>query len=135
MAQVGLIFVEIGLGFRFVALAHIVGHASLRTLQILRSPSILHDHRALERATGAPLPQAGAHLEAWLPASVRPWLYRFSLERGYFDAMLEGRVLGAVLRFLRALDRLDEVWVSWLEGEATPPARRNEVSKFSEVSR
>ena len=48
---------EIGLGFRYVALVHMLGHACLRTLQFVRAPSLLarlpHD-RKRHRAAPAP---------------------------------------------------------------------------------
>lgn len=43
ISQVGIIYVEIALGFTNFALFHMVTHASLRTYQFLRSSSIIHD--------------------------------------------------------------------------------------------
>lgn len=43
ISQVGLIYIEIALGFTNFALFHIVTHASLRTYQFLRSSSIIQD--------------------------------------------------------------------------------------------
>lgn len=43
ISQVGIIYVEIALGFTNFALFHMVTHASLRTFQFLRSSSIIHD--------------------------------------------------------------------------------------------
>ncbi len=40
-AQIGIIFVEVGLGFHFLALVHFTGNAFLRTYQLLVSPSVL----------------------------------------------------------------------------------------------
>ncbi len=42
ITQIGLIFVEIGLGWYNFALIHFIGNAFLRTYQILVSPSVLH---------------------------------------------------------------------------------------------
>ncbi|MBX3271716.1 MAG: proton-conducting membrane transporter [Sandaracinaceae bacterium] len=126
MTQVGLIFVEIGLGLPWLAIAHVVGHASLRTLQLLRAPSVLHDRGHLERAMGAELPRAGGHLERLVPARLQPWLYRLALERGYHDALVADRVLAPVVRWLRALDRLEERWIAWLEGRPAKVAREPE---------
>ncbi|HLI83007.1 MAG TPA: putative inorganic carbon transporter subunit DabA [Bryobacteraceae bacterium] len=39
LTQVGVVFAEIGIGWRSIAIAHILGHAVVRTLQFLRSPS------------------------------------------------------------------------------------------------
>lgn len=62
ITQLGLIFVEIGLGFHGLALIHFAGNAFLRTYQLLVSPSVLsyriHDMffsftpRPLETSTG-----------------------------------------------------------------------------------
>jgi NADH:ubiquinone oxidoreductase subunit 5 (subunit L)/multisubunit Na+/H+ antiporter MnhA subunit len=43
MAQVGVIFVEIGLGLHTLALVHLFAHAGLRTWQFLRSSSLIQD--------------------------------------------------------------------------------------------
>jgi NADH:ubiquinone oxidoreductase subunit 5 (subunit L)/multisubunit Na+/H+ antiporter MnhA subunit len=43
ISQVGIIWVEIALGFTQFALFHIVAHASLRTWQFLRSSSLIND--------------------------------------------------------------------------------------------
>lgn len=43
MSQVGLIYVEIALGYTNFAMFHMVTHASLRTYQFLRSSSIIQD--------------------------------------------------------------------------------------------
>lgn len=41
IAQIGLIFIEIGLGWHILALVHFAGNAFLRTYQLLVSPSVL----------------------------------------------------------------------------------------------
>jgi NADH:ubiquinone oxidoreductase subunit 5 (subunit L)/multisubunit Na+/H+ antiporter MnhA subunit len=118
MTQVGLIFVEIGAGLQLLALLHIVGHASIRSLQILRSPSLLHDHQHLEQAMGRQLPRTGGHLERWVPARLQPWLYRAALERGYLDSVLVDWVVGSFVRFFRRVDRLERGWTDWLDGSS-----------------
>ncbi len=102
MTQLGLIFAEIGLGFPRLALLHIVGHAVVRTLQLLRAPSTLHDYHRMHAAAGGELGRTDTLLGA-LPAGMRLWLYRFGLERGFFDAVLDRLVLNPVLRFARFL--------------------------------
>jgi NADH:ubiquinone oxidoreductase subunit 5 (subunit L)/multisubunit Na+/H+ antiporter MnhA subunit len=88
MTQVGLIFVEIGLGWYWLAVLHMIGHASIRTLEILRAPSVLHDYHHIETSLGAVLPRMGLHYERLLPRSWQIWLYRLALERGYSEAVL-----------------------------------------------
>ena len=52
LAQVGIIFAEIGFGFRYVALIHILGHGCLRTVRFVRAPTLLLDYRVMENAIG-----------------------------------------------------------------------------------
>ncbi len=52
MAQLGLMFVEIGFGFNSLAIFHFVSHAMLRTYQLLNAASLLHDRYAFEHVLG-----------------------------------------------------------------------------------
>jgi NADH-quinone oxidoreductase subunit L len=114
MTQASLIFVEIGLGWRVIALVHVVSHAILRSLQILRSPSALHDRHQLEAALGGP---PGA--PRWSPGSLLPesWrlaIYRVALDRGYEEMAVSRLVLGPVWRLLERLSRAERSWVDTL---------------------
>jgi NADH-quinone oxidoreductase subunit L len=116
MSQVGLIFAEIGLGFRYVALVHILGHGCLRTLQFLRAPTLLYDYRTMEDAIGERLPKFSG---AWLsrtPERVRTWYFRLALERGYLDAWLKDYLVSPFLRALRNCDRFERSWIKMLAG-------------------
>lgn len=110
LAQVGLIVAEIGLGWRYIALVHLLGHACLRTLQFLRAPTLLHDYHLLENAIGEHLPRRGGGL--------RTWLYRFSLERGYLDALLARFIVTPFVGFFRFCDDLERRWTNFLTGRA-----------------
>ena len=87
MAQLGIVFVEISLGFPRLALAHIIGHAIVRTLQFLRAPSMLHDYHRVHAAAGGHLAKTGAVYERLVPQGLQVWLYRAGLERGYYDSL------------------------------------------------
>jgi NADH-quinone oxidoreductase subunit L len=52
MAQVGLMFVEVGLGLHKLAIFHFVSHAMLRTYQLLNAASVMHDRYAFEHVLG-----------------------------------------------------------------------------------
>ncbi len=41
LTQVGIIVAEIGLGLHYLALIHIIGHACMRSLQLLRAPTFV----------------------------------------------------------------------------------------------
>jgi NADH-quinone oxidoreductase subunit L len=124
LSQVGIIVAEIGVGFRYVALVHLLGHACLRTLQFVRAPTLLQDYRTLENAIGARLPRAGA---PWArPGAKRehPRLYRFGLERGFLDAMLRAYVVAPYVRAFRWCDALERRWTDLLTGDASRESDR-----------
>ena len=118
LAQVGLIVAEIGLGFRYVALVHLLGNACLRTLQFIRAPTLLHDYHLLENAIGEHLPRRGGPL-GLAPSGLRPWAYRFALERGYLDALLTECVVAPFVRLFRWCDGLERRWTDYLAGSAS----------------
>lgn len=131
LTQVGVITAEIGLGFRYLALVHIIGHACQRTLQLLRSPSLLYDYRRLEDALGGPIPHAPGLLERRLPPEALRRLYRIGLDRAQFDAALDRFVVLPFVRCFRWCDRMERRWTDFLSGHgrrrqtrstSTPPA-------------
>tara|TARA_R110002111_G_scaffold2705_4_gene17977 strand:+ start:81372 stop:82763 length:1392 start_codon:yes stop_codon:yes gene_type:complete len=116
LTQVGIIVVEIGCGLRYIALIHIIGHACLRTLQLLRAPSLLHDYHTLENAIGSHLSQKLSIWVRFMPKRYRIRLYRFELERGYLDALINLLILGPFLALFRLCDRLERRWTNFLSG-------------------
>lgn len=109
LAQVGVVFVEIGFGLTWIPVMHILGHAMVRTLQFLRAPSMLHDYHQVHAAAGGHLEKTGKHLESMLPLRWQLWLYRLAIDRGHLDNILERGVvqpLVAVSHFLARLDRM-----------------------------
>lgn len=114
MAQLGLVFMEVALGWQQLALAHVIGHAAVRTLQFLRAPSMLHDYHRVHAAAGGHLRPTGEYLEQLLPARTRAWLYRAALDRGYQDAWTDRLVVRPVMALAGALNALEP------SGTATP---------------
>jgi NAD(P)H-quinone oxidoreductase subunit 5 len=124
MTQSGLIFAEIGFGWRIIPLVHVISHAILRSLQILRSPSALHDRHELEAALGGPPGADRWALESLLPAWLQERLYRIALDRG-FEEMVVGRLF--VMPFLWLLEcaaDLERRWLAFLGGDAGPGGGR-----------
>jgi NAD(P)H-quinone oxidoreductase subunit 5 len=119
LVQVGLIVAEIGLGWRYVPLVHLLGHACLRTLQFLRAPTLLHDYHLLENALGEHLPRSEGLLAGVGSGGVRTWLYRFALERGYLDALLARWVVAPFVALFRWFDALERRWTDFLAGRAS----------------
>ena len=112
--------VEIGLGFRYLPLVHLLGHACLRTLQFLRAPALLQDFQTLENAIGDHLPRAAAPWER-LSEGPRAWLYRVALERGYLDAFLRKYVSAPATAAFQWCDAMERRWTDFLAGEAGNP--------------
>jgi NAD(P)H-quinone oxidoreductase subunit 5 len=124
LTQVGVIVGEIGVcgliaphltygwgeALWYVPLVHLLGHACLRTLQFVRAPSLLLDYKAVENATGAKLPRAAGTAELWL--------YRFALDRGHLDDLLDEYVVRPFVALFRLLNRLEGAWADWLNGGA-----------------
>ena len=116
MTQAGLILAEIGLGWRIVPLVHVISHAILRSLQILRSPSAMHDRHELSAALGGPPGQGESPLVRLLPAAARTTLYRIALDRGFEDAWVGRFVVGPVLTALRSAADFERRIVARLGG-------------------
>jgi NAD(P)H-quinone oxidoreductase subunit 5 len=115
LTQIGIITIEIGLGLRYIALIHMIGHASLRTLQLLRAPSVLKDHQMLEDAVGEHFTGDGVQ-------SIKPvttfglWLYRFAAQRGNLDAVLDDWIVRPFQKTFRVFDSLERRWTDFLSG-------------------
>jgi NAD(P)H-quinone oxidoreductase subunit 5 len=123
LVQVGLIVAEIGLGFRYIALVHLLGNACLRTLQFIRAPTLLHDYHLLENAIGDHLPDSSGPLGTLVPDRSRRWLYRFALHRGYLDALLTNYVVTPFVQLFQGFDALERRWTDLLAGR---PSRESD---------
>jgi len=131
LTQVSIIVVEIGLGFRYLALLHIVGHACLRTLQLLRAPSLLHDYHTLENAIGNEShEQAALHKQPWFLryASMKAQriVFRFGVERGFMDQALDVWVMKPFVSTFRYFDSLERKWTDWISRE---PSRESDAAE------
>lgn len=134
LAQVGIIVAEIGLGWKYIALAHLIGHACLRTTQFVRAPTLLHDYHTLENAIGGHLPRAGGPLGWLLPAGPRTWLYRFAMERGYLDAALTTFVVGPFVGLFRLFDHLERRWTDLLTGRTSRESDAVAAARIDELT-
>lgn len=126
LIQVSIIVVEIGLGFRYVALIHIIGHACLRTLQLIRAPSLLRDYNSMINAIGAYLPEPAASER--VSPTLQSRLYRFAFDRGNLDSMLDDYIVRPFVQVFRWSDRMERRWTDWLSGSVVA-RRENENGK------
>ncbi len=119
LTQVGIIVVEIALGWRILAFLHMAGNACYRLLQFLCAPNILHDIHELENDLGGRLARAGASApaagdaagtareEEGSRAAPAGALYLCALERGFLDGIIERLVVEPLARAAARLDRFD----------------------------
>lgn len=112
LTQVGIIVVEIALGWTTIAFVHLAGHACFRLLQFLSAPNVLHDLHGIESAMGE---SAHARPDA---RPVHRDLFLFALERGFLDGVLDRAFVGPFIRAARRMTRVDQ----WL-CDALVPAR------------
>ncbi|MBS2019521.1 MAG: oxidoreductase [Deltaproteobacteria bacterium] len=94
LTQVGVIVVEIALGFRTLAFIHLLGNACVRLVQFLMAPNVLLDLHGLEARTKTPT--------RW------PRLYAFALQDGGLDVFLDQLVERVFRPIARVGQRLDE---------------------------
>jgi len=106
LTQVGLIVVEIAIGWHTIAFIHLAGHACFRLLQFLSAPNVLHDLHGLEEAMGD---RGGRERRFALLTSdrARQRLFLIALERGFLDSLLD-RVVETFNRGARLLESLDQ---------------------------
>ncbi|MFM7151760.1 MAG: proton-conducting transporter membrane subunit [Gemmataceae bacterium] len=136
LTQVGLIVAEIGLGWRYVPLVHLLGHACLRTLQFIRAPTFIRDQRQLSDALEGEVPARNGMFPATPRFGLRSWLYRFALERGYLDPLLIDYLVRPVVRTFKWCDSLEQRVGAVLSGETMStdapnldfPVRKGRVS-------
>jgi NAD(P)H-quinone oxidoreductase subunit 5 len=124
LTQVGLITAEIGLGLRYIPLIHIIGHACLRTLQLLRAPSLLHDYHMLENAVGGHLHRGEDSAGRWIPERLRRALYRAGFHRGHLDEAIDRFVVRPFVGVFRWCDRMERGWTDFLSGTASRESDR-----------
>jgi NADH-quinone oxidoreductase subunit L len=123
LTQVGLVFIEIGLGWKWIAVAHILGNATVRTMQFLRAPSMLHDYHQMHSAIGGQISPTGKQIEELLPDRVQLWLYRWAFDRGHLDTILDRWVIDPLLQisaYLAKQDRIGTPWTSIRPGSVAP---------------
>ena len=99
---------------------HALGNAVLRTLQFLRSPSMLRDYNRVHAAAGGQIDPTGEHYESLLPKSVQVALYRIALGRGFYDAVVDRFIVTPVVSLARFLSVFEPRFHS--APDKSPPA-------------
>jgi NAD(P)H-quinone oxidoreductase subunit 5 len=108
LTHVGLIVVEIAVGWYTVAFLHLTGHACVRLFQFLSAPNVLHDLHGMEDAFGSRAKPAGRSVEAVTFRGLRRSLFLIALERGFLDSLVERLVVAPFTRTMRLCTRVDQ---------------------------
>jgi formate hydrogenlyase subunit 3/multisubunit Na+/H+ antiporter MnhD subunit len=108
IGQLGLIFIECGLGWWQIAAWHTLAHALLRTYQILHAPSFL------QQTLDIPVSPLLSRL-----AKIR-CAYVFSLQRFWLDPLTDWLLVNPVLRLGKDLSYFDDHIVNALIGAPVP---------------
>jgi NAD(P)H-quinone oxidoreductase subunit 5 len=110
LSQVGIMFVEISLGWYSLVLLHFLGHAFLRTYQILKCSSIIHQFVEFEDVHQYDMERASARLlPVFLPRSILDRCFSVG-----FDMAL--RAASGPSRLVVGLERLSGTLGRWEEG-------------------
>ncbi len=101
IAQIGLIFIEVALGFDDLALIHFAGNAFLRTYQLLVSPSVVS---YLIREQFYNFKPREHSIEDSLPKKIEYSIYILSLKEFNLDSLMQRLVWGPMHRAGSALN-------------------------------
>jgi NADH:ubiquinone oxidoreductase subunit 5 (subunit L)/multisubunit Na+/H+ antiporter MnhA subunit len=105
--QIGFVFLWIALDLRLLAVFHLLGHISMRTYQLLRAPTLLHDHHGVHGALGGAHLATGHYIERILPRPVRSRLYGVAIARGGVDAFIDVVLVRPLVSIARRAERFE----------------------------
>ncbi len=106
-ANVGIMFVEMALNLKELAMLHMVANASLRCFQLLVSPSVMAYLLRLQGSTNSQLRPIGGSIERFLPPKVARSIYVFCINDGYLEEMVRSIIWRPVKIIGRFLHRFD----------------------------
>ena len=122
-SQLGVMFVECGLGFYTLATVHLMTHATLRYYQFLRTPTALQDALWQQAALGRTEQDAAAQRWEHMALPRRRALYRLALERFAVETALDRWITRPILGISRALNALEGMFLALHERQPGPGPR------------
>lgn len=79
ISQLGIIYIEILVGLYTIAIIHTIAHGIYRSIEFLKSPSLLYHRHSIERSRKSIADETGVHFERFLPKKMRKTIYRLAL--------------------------------------------------------
>jgi len=122
--QLGLMFLECGLGFWQLAGWHLCAHAVVRGYQFLTAPSLMHNMQGNYRETSRR--KASAHAQAYhlrRVGDVPAWVYVASLQRFWLDQITDWALVKPVRGLAHDLSYFDDHIVDRVMGIPAPAIR------------
>ena len=117
LSQVGIMFIEISLGWNQIAIIHCLGHAFLRTYQILKCSSIIHQFVDFEDAHQHDIDRVKAGiLPLFISAPRKGRLFSFTFDLALRAASGPSDIVTTLERISRCLQRGEERWLTLLGG-------------------
>jgi len=101
ISQIGIMFVEIALGFETLVLIHFAGNAFLRTYQLLVSPSVIS---YMIRDQFYHFQPTHISVENTLPKKIKYTVYLLSLKEFYLDVFMNKFVFSPIKKIGKKLD-------------------------------
>lgn len=112
ITQVGIIYIEIALGFTNFALFHIAAHASLRTYQFLRSSSIIQDFYENPMVVHNVAIKRKLSFEKIIPSNIRKKVYVHALHSFHLD-FLTTKILNALCFPAKIYIKWEDQWMEY----------------------
>lgn len=117
LSQVGIMFVEISLGWYYIATIHCIGHAFLRTYQILKCSSIIDQFVAFEDAHQFDSDRAKAgFLPILIPQAMISRLFSFSFDLALRAASGRSFLVASLDRLSHKLQNFEEQFLHFIAG-------------------
>ena len=117
LSQVGIMFVEISLGWYYIATIHCIGHAFLRTYQILKCSSIIDQFVAFEDAHQFDSDRAKAGiLPILVPQRLISRLFSFSFDLALRAASGRSLLVASLDRLSHKLQAGEDKWLHFMAG-------------------
>ena len=111
-AQVGVIFIELALGWKNLAMAHIFGNACLRCYQLLVSPSAVAYLLREQSNKFSQVKASGWSIEKLLPQSIATTIYAICLNDGHLENIVRMLIWSPMMRVGNFIQRMDR-WFFW----------------------
>jgi NADH:ubiquinone oxidoreductase subunit 5 (subunit L)/multisubunit Na+/H+ antiporter MnhA subunit len=117
LSQVGIMFIEISLGWYYIATIHCIGHAFLRTYQILKCSSIIDQFVAFEDAHQFDSARAKAGiLQILVPQRFISQLFSFSFDLALRAASGRSLLVASLDRLSHKLQTAEDKWLHFVAG-------------------